>query len=210
MFNRIAAMTAIILGMTISIFGQNTTLKGEVGKAMSYFQNIGDRDFEDHLRRIRLPEVSVDHRAEVLASLSDSKEARVSRRNRLKLDAILPILRFHNRENSVVIKVIQFDHPFVALQGRVVLLISVIALNLLSVEELQAMVAHEIAHDYFWWDYFNAKHRGQYNTMFSGISRDWFLMAAAYYQLQCGRLEAQSEAHWQTDIFLMALSRDSD
>lgn len=139
MFNRIAAMTAITLGMTISIFGQNTTLKGEVGKAMGYFQNIGDRDFEDHLRR--------------------------------------------------------FDHAFVKLQSRAVLLISDKALNLLSAEELQALAAHEMAHDYFWREYFDAKDHKQYNTLLEielrcdGIA----IITMEYLNLDCSYLISGTE-----------------
>lgn len=165
MFNRIAAITIITLGLTLSIFGQDTSLHGEAGKAFSYFHNIRDQDFESYITQIRLPEVSADHRAEVLENLSRMEEASISDRDRLKIDAILPILRFHNHQNSIEIKVVEFNHAFVKLQSRAVLLISDKAFNMLSIEELQAMAAHEMAHDYFWREYFDAKNRKQYGTL---------------------------------------------
>ncbi|QQS45942.1 MAG: hypothetical protein IPM66_18775 [Acidobacteriota bacterium] len=165
MFNRIAAITIITFGVTLSVFGQGTRLNGEAAKALSYFQNIRDRDFESYLSRIRLPEVSADHTAEVLENLSRMKEASISGRSRVKIDAILPILQFHNRQNSVEIKVVEFDYAFVKLQGRAVMLISHKALNTLSAEQLQALVAHELAHEYFWRDYFDAKVRNEYSIM---------------------------------------------
>lgn len=132
---------------------------------MEYFEKINDRDFESYLRRIRLPEVTADHRAEVRENLSRMREAYISERNRVKINAVLPILQFHNRQNSVEIKVVEFDHAFLKLHGRAVLLISDKALNTLSAEQLQALSAHELAHDYFWSEYFNAKARKQFSIM---------------------------------------------
>ncbi len=165
MFNKIAAVTAITIGMTISIFGQNTSLKGEVGKAMGYFQNIGDRDFEDHLRRIRLPEVSAAHKAESLANLSVGTEVRISDRNQLRFNSIRPILRYHQRDSVIEIKVVKLDYALVALQDRAVLIVSDKALKLLSTEELQASAAHEMGHEYFWQVTFNARNRKQYRKL---------------------------------------------
>lgn len=165
MLNRIAAITAVTVGLTISVFGQTARLNGDAGSAMEYFEKINDRDFENYLRRIRLPEVTADHRAEVRENLSRMREAYISERNRVKINAVLPILRFHNRQNSVDIKVVEFNHAFVRLQSRAVLLISDKALNLLSSEELQAMAAHEMAHDYFWREYFDAKDHKQHSTL---------------------------------------------
>jgi hypothetical protein len=52
-----------------------------------------------------------------------------------------------------------FPFDWTGLHGRAVLLISLPALTLLSSEELQALVAHEIAHEYVWQQYANARTR---------------------------------------------------
>jgi hypothetical protein len=39
------------------------------------------------------------------------------------------------------------------------------ALDLLSAEELQAVVAHELAHEYFWDEYEHARRRNQYREV---------------------------------------------
>ena len=48
---------------------------------------------------------------------------------------------------------------FVGLHARSILLISRRAMRLVSAEELQALVAHEMGHDYFWSDYQQARER---------------------------------------------------
>jgi Zn-dependent protease with chaperone function len=45
----------------------------------------------------------------------------------------------------------------VALHGRAVVLVSELAFDLLDAEELQAVVAHEVGHEYFWDEYFRAR-----------------------------------------------------
>ena len=44
-----------------------------------------------------------------------------------------------------------------ALHARAVVLVSKPALDLLDPEELQALVAHEVGHEYFWSEYFRAR-----------------------------------------------------
>jgi hypothetical protein len=56
-------------------------------------------------------------------------------------------------DSVYVIKVIAVPQAAIGLHGRAVLLISETALTLLGADELQAMVAHEIGHDYVWLEY---------------------------------------------------------
>jgi hypothetical protein len=48
----------------------------------------------------------------------------------------------------------------VALHARAVVLVSKPALDLLDAGQLQALVAHEVGHEYFWSDYFRARRDG--------------------------------------------------
>jgi predicted Zn-dependent protease len=68
----------------------------------------------------------------------------------VKLATLTQILRYHERTGIVEIKVIDVVQAFVRLHARSILLISREALRLLSAVELQALVAHEMGHDYFW------------------------------------------------------------
>ncbi len=63
----------------------------------------------------------------------------------------LPIL--HQRHDVFEITVIDIPQAYVGLHGRAILLISRQALRLLSALELQAVVAHEIGHDFLWGEF---------------------------------------------------------
>jgi hypothetical protein len=79
-----------------------------------------------------------------------------------KLVSLDPILQLHQRQSVyeyVVFKAVPMPYAFIGLNHRVALLISDTALDLLSVEELQASVAHEIGHEYVWAAYLEASER---------------------------------------------------
>jgi Peptidase family M48 len=59
----------------------------------------------------------------------------------------------------VHVALIEVAQAFVGLHARSIILISRRALQLLSSAELQALVAHEIGHDYFWDEYQRANER---------------------------------------------------
>lgn len=67
------------------------------------------------------------------------------------------VLELHGREAVYVVKVIELPQAFVGLHARAVVLVSRPALDLLGPEELQALAAHEIGHEYFWAEYFRAR-----------------------------------------------------
>jgi len=169
MLMRATTILSLMLALTISSSGQTrpTNLKpGSVeAKALAFFERIEDRDFDDYLKRIRLPKVSEAHKAEALARLAKGKEVRVSDRMKQELAALEPILRYHERVSVIEIKVIGVKELYVGLQGRAVLLISEPALNQLSTEELQATVAHELGHEYFWGEFMEARQQKKHETM---------------------------------------------
>jgi hypothetical protein len=72
---------------------------------------------------------------------------------RQRLAALAPLLRATGREGVYTVKVIDVPQAAIAIHARVVLLISQPALRLLDAQELQALVAHEVGHEYVWADY---------------------------------------------------------
>jgi hypothetical protein len=76
-----------------------------------------------------------------------------------KLQALDPVLRAHSRMGIYEVRIITVPQAWTGLHGRAVLLISLPALTLLTSEELQALVAHEIGHEYVWQEYANARTR---------------------------------------------------
>jgi hypothetical protein len=76
-----------------------------------------------------------------------------------KVESLDPVLRAHSRKGVYEIRIITIPQAWTGLHGRAVLLISLPTLRLLSTEELQALVAHEIGHEYVWQQYASAKTR---------------------------------------------------
>jgi hypothetical protein len=110
----------------------------------------------------RRPEiVSSTMRQQILASLPAEGEIKqLSSSDRSSLASLEPVLRVHGRESAYVIKVFPAPQMFVGLHARTVLLISGVALRLLKPVELQAVVAHEIGHEYVWDEYETATQSG--------------------------------------------------
>jgi len=169
MLMRATTILSLMLALTISSSGQTrpTNLKpGSVeAKALAFFERIEAQDFDDYLRRVRLPKVSDAHRADVLASIAKSDQAEVSERMKGKLAAIEPILRYHQRDSAIEIRVIKAREAFIRIQGRAVLLISEPALSLLPTPELQAVIAHELGHEYFWGELVEARQQKEREIM---------------------------------------------
>jgi hypothetical protein len=98
--------------------------------------------------------VSADEKRITLKSLPAEGEVHhLSRSQRQKLKDLTAVLRVHKRDAVYDIKVVSVPQVWTGLYGRAVLLISRRALQLLGSEELQALIAHEIGHEYVWQDY---------------------------------------------------------
>jgi len=119
-------------------------------KVLRFFEALPTRDPGAALRILRPPHVGPDQRARALAVLPETGELRPDRSERAKLGAFEDVLAYHERALIFTTKVIDVPQAAVALHQRAVLLISRPALRLLSGAELQALVAHEVGHDYFW------------------------------------------------------------
>jgi hypothetical protein len=87
----------------------------------------------------------------VLASLpAEGEVTSLTRTQREKLDRIRAALRVHARDAIYAVKVVDVGPMTTALVARVVLLISRPALDFLDADELEALVAHEVGHEYVW------------------------------------------------------------
>ena len=169
MFIRATLFLSLMLALTIDSSGQTRPANLETGsveaKALAFFERIEDRSFDDYLRRVRLPNVSEAHKAEVLTRIAKDEVVGVSDGMKAKLAALNPILRYHERDSVIGAKVIRAREAFVRMQGRAVLLISEPALNLLPAPELQAVVAHELGHEYFWVEIMEARQQKKHELI---------------------------------------------
>lgn len=98
----------------------------------------------------------------LLASLPARGEVRtLNSDQKRKLSALEAVLALHARKDVYVVTVIDVPQAWTGLYGRGVLLVSRPLMKVVSSGELQALVAHEIGHEYSWAAWNSAKGAGQ-------------------------------------------------
>jgi hypothetical protein len=103
------------------------------------------------LKTARPAPVSSEDKARALTALPlEGAVSHLSASARQKLAALTTLLRATEREPVYEIKVIAVPQAGLALYARAVILISEATLTLVDAEELQALVAHEVGHEYVW------------------------------------------------------------
>ncbi len=112
------------------------------------------------LDRCRPAPVSIEEKARALQSLpAEGAVTQLGGDERRKLEAMEPVLRAHQRIGIYEVRVISVPQAWTGLHERAVLLISLPALRLVTSDELAALVAHEIGHEYVWQQFADAKAR---------------------------------------------------
>ena len=112
------------------------------------------------------PHLSVELMARIAASLPTEGEVTVLTANqREKLDSVTPVLKAHGREGDYLVKVVRSRQARLAIYARSVVLITDTALRLLSARQIQALVSHEIGHDYVWDEFEEARKRRDFARM---------------------------------------------
>jgi hypothetical protein len=112
------------------------------------------------LGRSRPAAVSPEYKSAVVAGLPAKGEIRnIKKAGQRKLAAARQILRLHERDSVYELRVVDAPGPFVGLHAQSIILITEVSLTLLSAEELQAFLAHEVGHEYIWKEYEAARQR---------------------------------------------------
>jgi hypothetical protein len=124
-------------------------------RVLAYFDHISkEQHLEDYLNLARPKPVSSRYKAAALANLPPNGKVQLSAKSEAKLAALAPILEFHGRSGITEPKVISDNETiFIGLYERCALIITQKALDLLSKEEMEAVVAHELAHELYWDEY---------------------------------------------------------
>jgi hypothetical protein len=118
-----------------------------------------------HLEAQRPPALSDEGKAQVMRSLPARGEVtNLSASQRQKLQSLQPLLGSAEHP-AYEVKVIDVPQAFMGLYERAVLLLSAPALSLWTPEELQAIAAHEIGHEYVWPQYQTALQGKQRNRL---------------------------------------------
>lgn len=118
--------------------------------ALRFFESLPPGDA---LRAVRPARIAGDERTRLLAMLPEEGELTPDAAEQRKLAALAPVLEYHDRQGALEVKVIDLPQADLRMYQRAALLVSRPALRLLSASELQAAVAHEIGHEYFWSEY---------------------------------------------------------
>ena len=160
-----AVVVVVCLGLATEAFANPPKQSELSAKALQFFAQIEDANFEIYLKRVRLPKVTAEFKAQVHAQLAKAETVKPSENMRAKLIALTPILQYHKRDTVLDIKVLNAREAFVGVQGRAVLLLSENVLRLLSIAELQAVVAHELGHEYFWGELMEARQQKNHDRM---------------------------------------------
>jgi hypothetical protein len=159
----------VALGVAGILVGSGTACTGQQDQpthpaaraALQYFESVKNADFEDFLLRLRRPPPSPTVRAIVIKNLPEEGALTPTAREAAKLAVIRPLLAFHQRETVIETRLFTAGgEAFVGLHARTVLLISREALDLFNTDEIVAIMAHELGHDYVWDEYETARRAG--------------------------------------------------
>jgi Peptidase family M48 len=137
----------------------------EAERALAFFATLPAGDIAVALRSRRPSPVSLDDRNREIGRLPRNEILRPRADEKVKLATLTQVLVFHERRTVVDVEIIDVVQAFVGLHARSILLISRPALQLVSSAELQALVAHEIGHEYFWDEYQRADQRNDTHVL---------------------------------------------
>lgn len=112
------------------------------------------------LERLRPAPIDAAAKHRALAVLPTEGELRPTPEERVKLAGLKRLLTYHQRGQVFEVRVVDLPQAGIVLDARVFVLITRPALRMVSADELQAMVAHEVGHDFFWTEYERARDSG--------------------------------------------------
>jgi hypothetical protein len=124
------------------------------------------RAFAQWLETERPRAVSAQDRGQILRTLpTEGEVTNLNDAARLKLSALRELLRATGRDAAYEIKVVDIPMARIGLFDRSVVLISQNALALTDKEDLQALMAHELGHEYIWVDHQRASKLGDHDRL---------------------------------------------
>ena len=133
-------------------------------RALQYFEKTGKGDLGEYLKSIRPAGVSADRRARLVASIKKEDIVSPSAQRQAKLEALRPILAYHDRA-GIEVKILRLGLAWAGMLEGAAVVVSEEAVDVLTAEELQAVVAHELGHEYFAAEYDVARQSKQYDRV---------------------------------------------
>ena len=165
-----AHFSAVVLViLSVPSFGQQPKNSGGTASnpgtaALAYFDNVRGASFASYLKSIRPRQLSPELKSKLIAIFPKQDIVHPSGKALEKLAALDPVLEYYDRRSVVDLLVVRMGQPIVLFLAGVVV-ISEEALGLLSARELQAVVAHEMGHEYFWNEWQTARLNREYEKI---------------------------------------------
>ncbi len=162
----VKAIVLVILTTTSIAQSKKTSVSCRPGRAaLAYFDQIHAQSFDIYLESIRPGQLSPELKAKLIAILPKQDIINPSAQGWDKLAALEPILKYYARSSVLDLKVIRMGQAVVLFLAGAAVVISQEALDLLTTKELQAIIAHELGHEYFWNEWQQARLNKQYEKM---------------------------------------------
>jgi Peptidase family M48 len=133
-------------------------------RALRYFEKTGKGDLGDYLKSIRSAAFSPEQRARLVSMIRKEDIVSPSGQRQAKLDALRPVLEYHER-SAVEVKILRLGLAWAGMLEGAAVVVSEEAVDILTAEELQAVVAHELGHEYFAAEYEAARKDKQYDIV---------------------------------------------
>jgi len=133
-------------------------------RTLQYFEKTGNGDLGDYLKSIRTTGISPEQRARLVTMIRKEDMVSPSPQRQSKLNALRPILEYHER-SAIEVKILRLGLAWAGMLEGAAVLVSEEALDILTPEELQAVVAHELGHEYFAAEYEAARQSKQYDKV---------------------------------------------
>jgi hypothetical protein len=140
----------VLCGLGVVCAAPEIAAQSPIVRSHHELLELNPESFVEWLKVARPAPLSAVQRAVVLAALPAAGTVTdPGFAGRLKLKAMSMMLNKTGRNNQFEVRVVDVPVARVGVAHRTVILISRHALNVLTAEELQAIVAHEIGHEYF-------------------------------------------------------------
>jgi len=134
-------------------------------RARAFIEEIASIGFDEFRRRNGSDALPQEVRAAIVAALPAQGALVPTRAERLKLSGLDRVFDRYGRLGSIDVKVVDVRSALVGLHERAVLLITRQALALVTPRELEAIGAHELAHEYFWKEFDIALNSNDYERL---------------------------------------------
>lgn len=166
---QLTLLIILMVSLNTSTLAQTTKLKAPLNQtttnALYYFKQVEGQQFDEYLTRIRPSPLAPDLKARVLRMLLGTELITPSPDQLVKLNTLQSVLKYHERERIIEVRVLRAPTATAVFLAGAAVLITEPAMKLLTAKELDAVVAHELGHEYYWNQFEFARQRRDYSEV---------------------------------------------